>query len=258
MRYLLPLFIFVAINANAQTSAPPPVTPKPGQVLVSGTVADETTKAGILSRLRDLYGYDQVVDQISVGSVGVPPNWNTHVQKLITTDLKLISHGQLKVDGSNVSVRGEVNNEAQRQQIASNISTSLNPTYIVNNGLRVSTSEQGILDATLANRTIEFESGKASLTDKGQRILDEMSVPLLKFKSRRLEVIGHTDSEGLRASNLALSQARADTVKAYLSRKGVNPDLVSTSGQGPDRPIATNDTVEGRSRNRRIEFRIGQ
>ena len=49
----------------------------------------------------------------------MPANWNTYVQKLITPDLKQISRGQLKIDGSNVSLRGEVANEAQRQRIAS-------------------------------------------------------------------------------------------------------------------------------------------
>ena len=239
--------------ALAQTAAP-----QPGQVLATGTVPDEATKASVLARLREVYGADQVVDQIGVGQVSTPANWNSYVQKLITPDLKQISRGQLKIDGNTVSLRGEVANEAQRQKIASNVATSLNPTYTVNNGLRVSAAEQGILDSTLANRTVEFESGKATLTPAGRAILDEMAAAMVKLKERKIEIIGHTDNLGLPATNLGLSQARAEAVKAYLSTRGIKGDLLTASGQGADRPVASNDTSDGRARNRRIEFRMAQ
>lgn len=256
----LTLFLLLAamFDVQAQTQVPVPASPQPGQILVTGTVADEASKAAVLARLRELYGFDRVVDQVAVGAVAVPANWNAHVQKLLTPHLKLITRGQLSIDGSSVSVRGEVANEAQRQQIASEIATSLNPTYTVNNGLRVAASEQGVLDAALDKRIIQFDSGQASITPAGLAILDEMAAAMQKLKGRKVEVIGHTDNTGLRASNVSLSQARADAVRSYLASKGIAPDSVLTSGQGPDRPVASNTTVDGRARNRRIEFRIAQ
>ena len=248
----------LAGTAAAQNTAPAPAAPQPGQVLASGTVPDEATKAAILAKLRELYGPERVVDQIAIGPVVMPANWNGYVQKLITPDLRQISRGQLAIDGNNVSLRGEVANEALRQRIASNVATNLNPTYTVNNGLRIAAAEQALLDNTLANRTVEFDSGKATLTPAGRAILDEMAAAMLKLKGRRIEIIGHTDSAGLRASNVSLSQARAATVKAYLAAHGIAEDYLTASGQGPDRPIASNDTVEGRARNRRIEFRLVQ
>ena len=247
-----------AVTAGAQNTAPAPAAPQPGQVLASGTVPDEATKAAVLAKLREVYGADRVVDQIAIGPVAMPANWNGYVQKLITPDLRQISRGQLRIDGSNVSLRGEVANEALRQRIASNVATNLNPTYTVNNGLRVAAAEQALLDDTLANRTVEFDSGQATLTPAGRAILDEMAAAMLKLKGRRIEIIGHTDSAGLRASNVSLSQARAATVKAYLAAHGIAEENLSASGQGPDRPIASNDTAEGRARNRRIEFRLAQ
>ncbi|HAT30151.1 MAG TPA: cell envelope biogenesis protein OmpA [Janthinobacterium sp.] len=247
-----------AFGARAQNAAPATATPQPGQVLASGTVPDEASKAAVLTRLRELYGADKVVDQIAVGPVALPANWNGYVQKLLSPDLKLISRGQLKIDGSVIGLRGEVANEAQRQKIASDMATNLNPTYVVNNGLRVSAAEQNVLDTTLANRIVEFESGKTTLTPVGREILDEMSVAMQKLKDRKVEVIGHTDNQGLRASNQGLSQARAEAVKVYLIGKGIKAELLSASGQGSDRPIASNDTAEGRARNRRIEFRMAQ
>ncbi|MFX5578988.1 cell envelope biogenesis protein OmpA, partial [Acinetobacter baumannii] len=77
------------------------------QVLVTGTVPDEASKAAALARLREVYGADRVVDQIAVGQVVLPANWNNHVQKLISPNLKAVSRGQLKIDGTSVSISGE-------------------------------------------------------------------------------------------------------------------------------------------------------
>lgn len=254
--------LLAAFPASAQQIAPPaapvasamPAAP----IVASGTLPDEASKTALLARLRDVYGADRVVDQLMVGPVSTPANWNEYLHKLINPDLKMVTRGQLKVDGSMVTLRGDVANEAQRQQIANNIATTLNPTYTVNNGLRVVVAEQAVLDTALGNRIIEFESGKATLADSGKAILDQMSVALLKLKDKKVEVIGHTDNAGSRASNLSLSQARAEAVKTYVASRGVAPDLVAVSGEGPDRPVADNRTAEGRARNRRIEFKVIQ
>ncbi|GAB6852136.1 OmpA family protein [Paraburkholderia kururiensis] len=246
-----------ASAGSGTTYVPPAANTAPGQVVVGGKVPDEATKAAVLQRLRDTYGATNVVDQIEVGNVATPPNWGTNVQKLIGPQLKQISKGQLKIDGTQIDVKGEVGNEAQRQQLASDMANALNPTWTIKNGLRVSASEQGLLDRTLANRTIEFETGSATLTPQGRAILDQMATVLSKMSTKTVEIIGHTDNLGNRASNIALSQARADAVKGYLVARGISPQQLSTTGVGPDQPIASNDTTDGRARNRRIEFRAG-
>lgn len=242
---------------STASSMPAPANTTPGQVVVGGKVPDEATHAAVLQRLRDTYGAASVVDQIEVGDVATPPNWSANVQKLINAELKQVHKGQLKIDGTQIDVRGEVGNEAQRQQIASDMANALNPTYTIRNGLRVSASEQGQLDQTLANRTIEFETGSATLAPEGRAILDQMAAVLAKMNTRTVEIIGHTDNSGNRASNIALSQARADAVKGYLVGKGISPQQLTTDGVGPDQPVASNDTADGRARNRRIEFRAG-
>jgi OOP family OmpA-OmpF porin len=260
-----PLWVFffgacVALSGSvfAQGSAPAAMSTTPGQVVVTGMLPDDASKLAILTKLREVYGAEKVIDQISIGAVVMPPNWNSYVQKLITPNLKLVNRGQLKIDGNVVNMRGEVANEVQKQQIVSDIASSLNPSYIVNNGLRITASDQGQLYQTLGNRVVEFEIGRSYLTPTGTRILDEMATALQKLKSQKVEVIGHTDDQGLRASNVSLSQARADAVKSYLTDKGLDAKLITTSGAGPDRPIANNATGEGRARNRRIEFRLSQ
>ncbi|MEX3951757.1 OmpA family protein [Paraburkholderia sp. EG287B] len=245
------------VPPSTATSTPAPVDTVPGQVVAGGKVPDEATHAAVLARLRETYGAGNVVDQIEVGDVATPPNWSDNVQKLLNAQLKQIHKGQLRIDGTQIDVRGEVGNEAARQQIASDMATALNPTYTIRNGLRVSASEQGLLDQTLANRTIEFETGSATLTPQGRAILDQMAAVLVKMNTRTVAIIGHTDNAGNRTSNIALSQARADAVKGYLVGKGISPQQMTATGVGPDQPIASNDTSDGRARNRRIEFRAG-
>ncbi|MGZ2743540.1 OmpA family protein [Burkholderia stagnalis] len=247
-----------AAGHPAAVTTPPPANAAPGQVVVGGKVPDEATKAAVLQKLRDTYGANSVVDQIEVGDVATPPNWSANVQKLIGAPLKQISKGQLKINGTQIEMKGEVRNEAQRQQLASDMANTLNPTYTIKNGLRVSASEQGLLDQTLANRTIEFETGSATLTPQGKVVLDQMAAALTKMPNRTVDLIGHTDNSGNRTSNIALSQARADAVKGYLITKGIASQQMTTTGVGPDQPIAPNDTAEGRARNRRIDFRVGQ
>lgn len=242
--------MMVCSSANAQTG----VAAKP--VIVSGTVPDESTRQAILSSVRAVYGADHVVDQLGVGSVVAPANWNAYVQKLITPDLKQISSGALSIDGNNVSLRGEVTNEAQRQQIAGDFATRLNPTYVVKNGLRVGAGEQQLLDKTLANRIVEFESGSSKLAPQGAQLLDEMSTAILRVGKHHIQIVGHTDSQGHPDANQVLSQSRAESVRRYLIGKGLDSDSLEAQGMGAREPIASNATPDGRARNRRIEFRI--
>lgn len=227
------------------------------KVVASGTVPDEAARAAILGKLRDLYGATNVTDRLEVGGVVPPHNWTGYMTKLINTNLQQVHKGQMQVNGTQIAIKGNVANEALRQQVVSQMATSLNPTYTVDNGLVVvGGAAQTVLDKTLSNRVVEFEIGSATLTPVGRAILDEMAVALKQIGTPKVQVIGHTDSSGNRLANVGLSLARANTVRAYLIEKGIPADSLSAVGSGPDHPAMTNDTTEGRAKNRRIEFRL--
>lgn len=255
-----PVWMFNGAIAWAQTPAAAVAAATPAasdKVVVSGVVPDEATRSAIVARLRELYGTQRVVDQLGVDKLVAPPNWNQHIQRVLTPDLKRISQGQLNITGNVVELRGQVESDAVRQQLAGQIAAQLNnPTYTVRDQLRIGASGQAQLDAALARRTIEFETGNARLTPAGTRVLDDLLPVLRQFAGRRFEVIGHTDDVGPREANMQLSAARAEAVKAYLVGKGIPASDVVTSGAGPDRPMNVNTTPEGRAKNRRIEFRV--
>jgi len=201
----------------------------------------------------------QVVNELQVSGVQMPPNWLQHVQKLLADPLlKQVRNGQLIVRGQQVELQGEVASEALRQDVAQSLSQQLNGAYSLKNALRVGSTEQGQLDQVLAGRIVEFEPGSAVLRPQGMALLDEIGSVLQSVQGKRVQIVGHTDGQGERASNITLSLARADAVRQYLVQKHRLPaQQLSIDGVGPDQPVASNATEEGRARNRRIEFRAG-
>lgn len=103
---------------------------------------------------------------------------------------------------------------------------------------------------------LEFGTGTASIVPNP--MLDEVARAITAHPSARLRIEGHTDHQGSDEINQALSQRRADTVKSYLSSKGVPANQLTAVGRGTRDPIADNATPEGRARNRRVELIITQ
>ncbi len=115
---------------------------------------------------------------------------------------------------------------------------------------------QAVQEFTGAIQGIQFATGQATITRDSHATLDRAVGVLNEYPKLRIEVSGHTDNVGERASNLDLSQRRATAVKDYLVQKGIDAARIETVGHGPDRPVVSNDTAEGRQQNRRIEFRL--
>ena len=101
---------------------------------------------------------------------------------------------------------------------------------------------------------VTFETASAVLTEEARGILDGVAAALVANDDIRVRVNGHTDSTGDRAYNVTLSQQRAESVMAYLAEQGVAEDRMEARGFGPDQPVATNDTADGRQANRRVEL----
>ena len=103
---------------------------------------------------------------------------------------------------------------------------------------------------------VEFKTGSARLTTASKRRLDRAVNTMKNYEGYSYKIQGHTDNVGNEAANLALSARRAEAVKAYLVSKGIDENILTAEGYGSSQPIASNDTREGREKNRRVVFEI--
>jgi len=225
-------------------------------ILIEGAVPNEKIKAEILAKAYSIYGQQNVVDQIQVRQVTTPSDWINTVTKVINDDLKKVKQGNLTVNGTEIKLTGKLSNpeDIQTTQVRFQSLTPVN--FRLNTQLSLNQAEQQIIDAALKNRIIEFESGSAILAASGVQILDEMAVVLKRVRGKKVKILGHTDSSGDADKNIILSQQRADAVKTYLIHKNIPAESLSTEGLGSNKPVADNTTVEGRKKNRRIEFEV--
>jgi outer membrane protein OmpA-like peptidoglycan-associated protein len=103
---------------------------------------------------------------------------------------------------------------------------------------------------------VRFDTNKSTLTTQARANLDKLVPVFTEYSDTNIEIFGYTDSTGKPDYNLSLSGQRAASVKNYLISKGLVASRFKTTGLGIAEPIATNDTPEGRSQNRRVEFAI--
>ena len=103
---------------------------------------------------------------------------------------------------------------------------------------------------------VTFATNSADINANFYAVLDQVAATLGEFNQTVIEVAGHTDSTGSRAYNMTLSERRAGSVVSYLSGRGIARERMIAVGAGPDHPVDTNETAEGRAQNRRVEITI--
>jgi outer membrane protein OmpA-like peptidoglycan-associated protein len=122
-------------------------------------------------------------------------------------------------------------------------------------GAQVERVGEGI-KLVLGENAVRFDTNKSTLTTTAKANLDKL-VPVFKsYADTNIVIYGYTDSTGSAEYNLNLSQQRANSVEKYLELKELNMSRFKMVGMGIADPIATNETPEGRSQNRRVEFAI--
>ena len=107
--------------------------------------------------------------------------------------------------------------------------------------------------------TALFDFDKAVLKPAGKQAIHDVDAEIMASKAKVIDinVVGHTDSVGTEEYNQQLSLRRANAVKDYMVSEGIDPGIIDVKGMGEAEPVASNDTAEGRTENRRVEISVG-
>jgi OOP family OmpA-OmpF porin len=233
-----------------------------GVLTLTGYIPDDKTHRGILEAARRLFFGETVTDQLAIGA-GAPDSFGDAVSAALGP-LSRLAQGTLAMSGTEVKLSGQALYDKAAGDIQAAFAAALPAPFKPDATVTVKPPEpavdaatcQGLFSAVLGKGTIGFDTGAATISPDSAGLLDTLVGVAERCPDARIEISGNTDSTGDAAANLDLSKRRADAVADYLKQAGVAPDHLATVGYGSTRPVASNDTEEGRARNRRIDFLV--
>ncbi|MFP4275736.1 MAG: OmpA family protein, partial [Paracoccaceae bacterium] len=256
-------------EADSGSSSPPEfiATRSPeGLVQLRGRLRSETARTLADSFARARFGSEAVHTAARIEE-SLPESWQIRVLAGLDA-LAQLSNGAVLVTSDTVTVTGDTGNAEASDEIARLLAEKLGEAedFSIDVAYREDldplaakpTPEEceAQIAAILEERKINFEPGSATPDSAARLILDDLADILKECGQIRLEIGGHTDSQGRETMNQELSQARAQAVLNALRDRRVLTSSFTAKGYGETRPIADNDTEEGREANRRIEFRL--
>ncbi|MBY5931569.1 OmpA family protein [Tateyamaria omphalii] len=237
-----------------------------GLVQLRGRISDENLRSLVDSYAQAAFGTDSVYTATRIVD-DLPANWPVRVLTGLES-LAQLSNGAVTVTPDTLTVSGNTGNPKASTNIATLLASKLGEAEEFD--IRVTYQEK--LDPVAALPTpdeceseiaeilsaskITFEPGNATIDASALGTMDDIAEVLRQCGDIRLEIQGHTDSQGREEMNLNLSQARAQSVLNELRARRVLTSTYSAKGYGEVDPIADNDTEEGREANRRIEFKL--
>ena len=256
---------------EAQDMGPPEFTATlspEGQLQMRGRLPDELSRDAVRSfaRAQFISGATHMAARIDPN---LPTGWAVRAMTALEA-LAQLNNGAISVEPDAVTITGRTGNKTARSEITRILSDGLGKgqrfdidvTYdaLLDPATFIPTPEECLADiqsAAAANK-ITFEPSSAQISAVAQSTIDAIGEILKKCGEIRIEVQGHTDSQGRESMNLTLSQSRAEAVIEELMNRRILVSNITAKGYGETTPIADNDTEEGREANRRIEFRLIQ
>jgi OOP family OmpA-OmpF porin len=279
-------------TANRPAPTPPVTTPAPaprasvapsllprlvlsneaGAVNFSGAVHDQESRDTIVNTLKAVFGADKVQGDLEVDANRGAAPWLVNLRTAL--EVLRVPGVQASFDGNTVNLGG-VLTEADRARIADSLKGALGSGLVYGtladrvasiaseaNSSVVSALSSlrpgftaGDLAGVLNKAIINFPTGGVQVPPEAMALLRSAAAQIRQLPpSTVLEVSGHTDNRGDPTANVKLSQDRAEAVRNVLIQAGLDPTRLVARGYGSANPIASNDLLEGRFRNRRIEF----
>ena len=239
-----------------------------GKVRLAGALKDETSRDAVVTYATALFGHDQVTDA-TVLDPALPEGWPGRVLAGVEA-LASLAEGKLAVTREKVAVEGWGLDEHVDDKVEALLDAKVGPTDAV---VDVSFNAEAAaaaanaarprpeicadqINAILAAGSIQFDAGSADIAPESRGVIAAIADVLRGCPGADFEIGGHTDSHGSADSNQALSDARAQAVLAALRSEDLPLVGLTARGFGASDPVADNDSVAGRARNRRIEFTL--
>ena len=241
------------------------LTRREGAAVLAGRMPDRPGIAAMAAFAAADLGADRREMALEVASAAPPAGWRA-AALLAVEALGALRSGEVALAAGRLRIVGRLDAPAEIGRLHRRLAARL-PDWRVNSRLTVDlprlVAERPIggarcavlLEALMARRKLGFAPGSAVIDAGSPEGLDRAAAILGRCPAARIEIGGHTDSQGSAGLNRRLSLARAEAVRDALAARGVARARLVARGYGESAPIAPNDTAEGRARNRRIAFR---
>lgn len=233
-------------------------------VTLTGFAPDQAAKTAIADQARRFFDGVRVDDQLVIGP-GAPQGFANAARSGLQDLSRLLPGSSFSMSDQSVALRGLAPHDGARDQILGEfrgrIPSGFGSLAEINTAPPPPTEAQAsvcqiLFNDLMAGARINFNTGSAELAVESLGLLDRLVIVARRCDQAKVEISGHTDSDGSVAMNNDLSRRRAEAVAQYLVRAGVTAERLEAVGYGPARPVASNDTAEGKAKNRRIEFTV--
>ena len=257
-----------------------------GKIYYTGTVADEASKAALTDAIKAALG-DAASGDVRVDASAKGANWLALLGQFLP-ELKSLSGSKLTLDGDDITLdgalaQGDIDGLMRKlksvlgdkfdiKSVAQVVEAAATPAApmddVAKNAAAAAKMDElkvagNISGTDLVNAlnlaAITFATGRATISPNSMDILNKAADTLkASDDGTRVEIGGHTDNVGDPPSNARLSEARANSVMVTLVKLGVNAAILTAKGYGDTKPVDSNDTPEGKAKNRRMEFSVAQ
>ena len=229
-------------------------------VTLTGYVPDNNIHAALTATAARKFFNEKVVDNLKA-SVGAPAGFAAAVAPALGA-LSRLSTGTLVVSDREVKLSGDALYDAAAAQIRIGPGRDFPQGWEFKADISVkpaaapvdATVCQQLFSELLSKGKIRFESGRGTIDPDSAGLLDRLTETALRCPAADIEIAGHTDTDGEDGFNQSLSERRAQAVADYLVKAGLPAGRFTATGYGSAQPVASNETEEGKARNRRIEF----
>ncbi|WP_309574442.1 OmpA family protein [Rhizobium sp. AP16] len=234
-----------------------------GKLTLSGNYPDDDAHGKIIDAAKNLFSSDEISDELKAAP-GAPNGFATAALGGLNA-LSRLAKGSFSLSGTDAKLSGEALYNGAVKSIQDSFAAAIpegfkaTPAEIAVSAPAAAVDApncQSLLNTILTKSKINFDTGKARISPASSGVLDTIVATIGRCPGNAVEVSGHTDSSGDEAANVALSEQRAKAVVTYLTDAGVPASRLTAVGLGSSRPVASNDTDEGKALNRRIEFSV--